>query len=106
MSIPDYLHGFGASNRTPGSSREEKTFHSSRNVTVNRHGLHRSEVIITKVRGGRWNVSDRRSGRLIAKLKHFSDRGYMYERPSSEGPKPSAWYPLRRDAIQALLDRL
>lgn len=104
MSKPDYLHGFGASNRTPGSTREEKTYISPR-TTVIRHGLSRSEVVIVG-RGAKWKAFHRKDGRLIADLRRINAYGWRYERLTREGRQNSVWYKSKTEAENALLETL
>ena len=104
MGRPDYLEGFGPSNRTPGSSREDKRFISPR-TTVIRRGLSRCEVVIVG-RGKRWKVFARKDGSLIAHLRRSQEFGWKYERVTRDGLLPSVWHQTKTAAEDALLATL
>lgn len=104
MSRPDWLYGFGPANRTPGSSREDKTYISPR-TTVIRHGLSRCEVVIVG-RGNRWKVFNRSGGGYIAFIRRVPEFGWRTERPSRDGLQVSGWYTSKTAAENALLATL
>ncbi len=108
------IPGFGASNRTPASSRVSKTTRKVKTKDVPK-GLPRSCVSIKRVQPRKWEVylkasSDQRKIAVVE--RHHEGYGFMIlihaeaGAPVGRRQKPKCHYPTLKAAVDAMLLKL
>lgn len=95
------MPGFGASNRTPSTSRVERNFRAQKLTKPVKKGLPRTAVVVKRISPRCWEVADRSSGKVFA---HINNRNgsYGWKKVFGDG-KPHAGYATLKAATEALL---